>query len=363
MITSMEKMVRIPQTLRNDSPPAPAPAALAHGGALAQARLLFPHAPEPFLDLSTGINPVPYPMPALDTAAFTRLPEPDDEIRLRHAAAEAYGVSHPDMVAAAPGTQMLISLLPSLLARPPGRVAIVSPTYSEHAVVWNRAGHTVQETKSPAALGNADIAVICNPNNPDGRRVPACELLAIADILAARAGILIVDESFADLEPDGISLAAFLPHPAVIILRSFGKSYGLAGLRLGFAVAAPEHAATLRQSFGPWAISGPALAIGIAALRDKKWREAAKLRLDADVARLDAEVMGQGASLIGGTRLFRLYEHPAATAIHDRLGAAGVLVRRFEAHPTRLRFGLPGSEACWMRLEAALAQVHTPPIS
>lgn len=344
-----------------DRPRAPEPAGLSHGGALSHARRLFPQAPEPFLDLSTGINPVPYPVPPLESNAYTRLPEPDDDLRLRHVAADAYGVSDPGMIAAAPGTQMLISLLPYLLARPPGRVAVLSPTYNEHAVTWKRAGHDVIETASLQSSPGAEIVVVCNPNNPDGRRVPRAELLAVADRLAAREGMLIVDESFIDLEPAGISLAACLPHPAVVILRSFGKSYGLAGLRLGFALAAPQTAAMFRDALGPWAISGPALVIGIAALQNEEWRAAARSRLDTESTRLDALLMKQGCTLLGGTRLFRLYDHASAAKIHDDLGAVGILVRRFDTHPTRLRFGLPGTEICWMRLEAALEQIKIPP--
>jgi cobalamin biosynthetic protein CobC len=358
MIMSMDKIARTPRQSRDDSLPDAAPAGLAHGGALSMAARLFPHAPRPFLDLSTGINPVPYPVDRLADHALTRLPDTADEARLREVAAQAYGVRGPELVAASPGTQMLISLLPALLARPPGRVAILSPTYNEHAAAWAHARHEVHETSDLADLAEADIAVICNPNNPDGRCVDATALLRLADSLAARGGLLIADESFADLEPGGTSLAQALPHPAILILRSFGKSYGLAGVRLGFALAAPELATRLRSAFGPWAISGPALAAGLQALPDEAWRSHTIARLDHDVARLDALITGRGAALIGGTRLFRLYASPDAWEMHNRLGAAGILVRRFDAHPTWLRFGLPGTRPDWARLEAAMPPAH-----
>lgn len=373
---SMDRMDQTPQPACHDSKSTPFPSGPAHGGALAQARRLFPNAPEPLLDLSTGINPVPYPIaktPSLRTAPatkqpraanapYTRLPEPDDEANLRAAAATAYGVSDPHMIAAAPGTQILISLLPLLLARPPGRVAILSPTYAEHAESWRNAGHTIQETACFEALADADIAILCNPNNPDGHRTPSAKIRALADRLERRGGLLIVDESFADLEPPGISAATHLPHSALIILRSFGKSYGLAGLRLGFALAAPDTAALIRRALGPWAISGVALPIATTALADPAWREATTRRLQTDIVHLDALAKSLNLTLIGGTRLFRLYDHPNAIAIHNQLGQAGILVRRFDTHPTRLRFGLPGTPQEWTRLEAALAQVHTPSI-
>ncbi|MFC7608038.1 aminotransferase class I/II-fold pyridoxal phosphate-dependent enzyme [Teichococcus aestuarii] len=241
-----------------------------HGGRLGAARRQFPGAPEPFLDLSTGINPIPWPVPPLPPEAFTRLPEPEAEAALRAVAAAAYGAADPAMVAAAPGTQLLIQLLPRLFPQPALRV--LSPTYAEHAACWRAAGTAVAEVASFAALdGPADgpgAALLCNPNNPDGRRYAPEELRALADRMAARGGLLVVDEAFAELEPDTPGAAALLPHPALILLRSFGKSHGPAGVRLGFALAAPERAAAIRAALGPWAVSGPALAIGRAALAD-----------------------------------------------------------------------------------------------
>lgn len=167
-----------------------------HGGDLGEACRLFPSAPEPWIDLSTGINPIPYPWPAPEASAFTRLPAPADLASLEHAAAHAYG-ARPDHVVAAPGTQALIDLIPRL--RPPGRVAVVGPTYAEHAASWARAGHAVSDAADLAA--EADVVVVVNPNNPDGRVVPTRDLAAAAVRLAGRGGWLVVDEAFADLEP------------------------------------------------------------------------------------------------------------------------------------------------------------------
>jgi cobalamin biosynthetic protein CobC len=212
----------------------------------------------------------------------------------------------------------------------------------------------VHETTDAAELAKADIAVICNPNNPDGRRHTPAELLALADTLAARNGLLVVDEAFADLEPQPLSLAPALPHPGIVILRSFGKTYGLAGLRLGFVLAAPDHAARIRAALGPWCISGPALAAGLQALPDAAWRSQTIRRLDTDIARLDTIVTKSALALAGGTRLFRLYEGTTAAGLHERLANAGILVRRFMSQPHRLRFGLPANDAQWDRLKAAL---------
>lgn len=327
-------------------------AAIVHGGRIEQARSRFPGAPEPFIDLSTGINPMPYPLPALPAAAFTRLPEPEALDVLQSAAARAYGAADPAMVAAAPGTQILIDLLPRLWPMP--CVAVLGPTYAEHAAAWRRGGAAVVCIESLDSPPETRCVVLCNPNNPDGRRLHRSVLLTLADRLAARDGLLVVDEAFADLEPPGGSLAPSLPHPAIVILRSFGKTYGLAGLRLGFALAASDRAAQIRAALGPWAVSGPALAIGARALADRAWLQTTRRRLDADCARLDALLQAAGLRVIGGTHLFRLSESHSAAARFDRLGQAGILVRRFDAHPHWLRSGLPGDEAEWARLREAL---------
>ena len=316
---------------------------IAHGGGLIAARRRFPDAPLPWLDLSTGINPVPYPMPPVPPAALARLPEPEEVAALEAAAARAYGMADPAGVAAAPGTQALIHLLPRLL--PPGRVAVVSPTYAEHRAAWALAGHRVTEAATLAEAAGAPVVVVVRPNNPDGAVVDAAALLRLAD----RDSLVVVDEAFADLEE--CSLAPALPHPGLLLLRSFGKTYGFAGVRLGFALASAHWADRLRQALGPWAVSGPAVHAGLHALADDTWRDIAAECLARDAVRLDALLARAGCEVIGGTRLFRLVRHGSADALADRLAEAGILVRRFEGRPGMLRFGLPAE---WSRLEAVL---------
>ena len=321
---------------------------LAHGGRLAEARRRFPTAPAPFLDLSSGINPHPYPLPRFPPEAFTRLPEPEETAALEAAAAAAYGVADASMVVAAPGTQALIQVLPHLVAL--RSVAVLGPTYAEHAHVWRGAGAQVIAADTLAALATADGAVLCNPNNPDGRRWPADSVLA-----AAPHRLLVADEAFADLDDDGaLSLAPLLPRPGVVVLRSFGKTYGLAGLRLGFALAAPALATPLRAALGPWPVSGPAIVAGRVALADTRWRDAMRRRLRQDAAALDACLAAAGLAPIGGTSLFRLAAHAQAPALWQQLAQAGILVRRFAQQPTWLRFGLPGDAEALARLRAAL---------
>ncbi len=325
--------------------------AIRHGGDLGEASLLFPRAPEPWIDLSTGINPIPYPWPAPEASAFTRLPAKAELAALEAAAAAAYGAP-PERVVAAPGTQALIDLLPRL--RPSGRVVVVGPTYAEHAAAWARGGHAVAAVADLRDIGEADVAVVVTPNNPDGRVVPVSDLAAAAAGLAARGGWLVVDEAFADLEPVE-SLCGAVP-PACLVLRSFGKTYGLAGLRLGFAVAGEPLVGLLRRGIGPWAVSGPAIAVGRCALADAAWRHEGVAARGRDAARLDALLERAGGRIVGGTRLFRTADFPDGPGLFDRLGRAGIFVRRFEAAPARLRFGLPPDAQAWSRLAAALRE-------
>lgn len=319
--------------------------AIWHGGDLATAKALFPQAPEPWIDLSTGINPIPYPLPALPLSLWQRLPGQAEETALLEAARAAYWVRPESGIVAAPGTQILIEALPRLV--PDAKVAVLGPTYGEHAPAWRKAGAEVREIADLAAIGEASVVVLVNPNNPDGRIVAPDVLAELAGTLAARGGLLLIDEAFADFTPEA-SLLPTLPEGA-LVLRSFGKAYGLAGLRLGFAIGAPRLTDALRALLGPWSVAGPALHIGAIALADGAWLAAAARDRAADSRRLDA-LLARHGRIVGGTVLYRLLETPEAPALFERLGRAGIYVRRFQHDPTRLRFGLPGDEVEWARL-------------
>lgn len=323
---------------------------LLHGGDLDGARAAFPGAPLPWVDLSTGINPWPYPLPPVPQDAWTRLPGRGEEAALRAAAADCYGVPSAELVAAASGSQALIQLLPRL--RAPGSVAVLGPTYAEHARCWSLVGHDV---RMAADVAEADVLVVVNPNNPDGRRWPVARLLELAAAQAARGGWLVVDEAFADMRPDD-SAAAHAGRPGLVILRSFGKFFGLAGLRLGIALAPADLAAALREAIGPWAVSGPGLSIATTALSDRGWIAATRNRLTGAAAELDRLLAEAGLRVVGGTDLFRLVEDDRAPALYRALGEAGILVRRFEHRPDWLRFGLPEDDAAWQRLDDALVR-------
>jgi cobalamin biosynthetic protein CobC len=310
-----------------------------HGGRLGAARAAFPRAPEPWLDLSTGINPRPYPARPPPLQARARLPDPEALQALEAAAAAHFGAPR-ERVAAVPGSEAAIRLLPHLLdAR---RVAIAPDTYGGHAESWRAAG--AELTAEPHA---ADAWVVVNPNNPDGRITARAALLA-----AARERWTIVDEAFVEPTPETSVAAAALDQ--LIVLRSFGKFFGLAGVRLGFVIADAELIARLRQRLGDWPIAADALSAGLAAYADGSWIVRTRARLARDAARLQGVLAAAGLRPAGGTDLFRLVEAPDAAGVFRRLAAAGVLCRLFD-HPHRLRFGLPGRAQDFRRLAAALS--------
>jgi cobalamin biosynthesis protein CobC len=323
-----------------------------HGGDLDAARRLFPGAPEPFIDLSTGINPNPYPLPRFPADLFGRLPAPDAASALAAVAARAYGAPSAAYVVPAPGTQILLPLVAALVR--PGRAAILAPTYDELSRAAALAGHDVKAVRELGEIGDARLVMIANPNNPDGRLHRKDALIALADALRPRGGVLVVDEAFMDVGPPGASHAAELSPGNIVVLRSFGKFFGLAGIRLGFALAAAPMAARLSAALGPWAVSGPALAVGAKALADAAWIERTRSRLAKAAKRLDAILTGAGLEIVGGTSLFRLTRTPAAQALFHHLGCAGILTRVFAEQRDWLRFGLPGSTQEWRRLRAGM---------
>lgn len=329
-------------------------ASVDHGGSLARARALFPQAPEPFVDLSTGINPHSYPLFDLPATALLRLPEEESLHDLKAVAAAAYESPSPQEVVAAPGTQILLPQVARLVR--PGRAAVLSPTYAEHARAAAIAGHAVREVRDFDELVDADLSVVVNPNNPDGRVIERARLLELAETLRAKGGLLVVDEAFMDVGPREQSLAGDVGHGGIVVLRSFGKFFGLAGVRLGFALAGREIASRLETQLGPWAVSGPALEYGIRALGDQSWQEAMRVRLNAGSERLDALFRHHAVPVGGGTPLYRYLDFPQAAGLFSALGRRGILLRHYDARPTVLRAGLPGNEEEWSRLEIALGE-------
>ncbi len=308
----------------------------------------YPSAVRPWIDLSTGLNPRPYPAPRASRAARARLPDPHDLRALEAAAALAFGVAS-ERVCATPGLEVAIQLLPALLGAP--AVSLAAPLYASHATAWARSGASVVQAAQVDLAHAAHSVVLANPNNPDGRAMAASQVLALAEQLARHDGWLILDEAFVETAPE-LSVAAHAGG-RLVVLRSFGKFYGLAGLRLGFVVADPDVIAALRARLGEWPISVDAIAAGLSAYRDRAWAEETRRRLDHDAQRLDGLLFQSGFHLVGGTSLFRLAQAPDAPSRFDRLARAGVLVRPFTYQTSWLRFGLPPANA-WARVQAAL---------
>jgi cobalamin biosynthetic protein CobC len=320
---------------------------LEHGGRLRIAARRYGIPLTDWLDLSTGINPDGYPVPPLPSAAWTRLPEDDDD--LAAAAARYYG-SHALLPVA--GSQAAIQTLPTLIAG--ARVTVLAPTYAEHPHAWRaRRVHACTGADIEAALAATDVLVLANPNNPTGECFAPEQLLDWHRRLAARGGWLIVDEAFIDLTPQ-LSLTPYVGRPHLVVLRSLGKFFGLAGARVGFvfAEAALRHA--LAEHLGPWTISGPARHVARTALADGAWQAATRARLARDGERLATLLRANGVGEPCGAGLFQWVVTARAAQLGDALARQGILVRRFD-DPASLRFGLPGSEHAWQRLADALA--------
>ena len=304
-----------------------------HGGGLDAAIARFGGTRAGWLDLSTGINPVPYPTPVLPADAWTALPDQAAFARLTRFARSYWNVPDGATILPAAGASAIIAALPRLVDA--GRVAIPGPTYNEHAAAFGAAGWTVDDA-------GQDAIVAVHPNNPDGSIWTPAQLTA---------PLRVIDESFCDVMPDA-SLIRLSTRSGTVILKSFGKFWGLAGLRLGFAIGDPDIIAKLADLLGPWNVSGPALAIGSEALSDPAWADETRSRLTADSQRLDALMAQKGAPLVGGTPLFRLYEVANAKAAQDHLAEHHVWTRVFPYADNWLRLGMPHPDR-WDQLESA----------
>lgn len=323
-----------------------------HGGELDRISRAYPNARRPWIDLSTGINPWPYPDQSVSPTAIERLPTQGAYQACAEALARSVGAPIGSVVLG-PGSELLIRLLPLVLLLK--RVAILEPTYGDHFDVWQSAGRDVIRTDQPLDLvDEVDAIVLCNPNNPDGREFARDELLRIRSKLAARGGCLIVDEAYADLVPD-LSLAGEAGSAGLIVLRSLGKFYGLAGVRLGAALAPPPIKARLSDLLGAWPVSGAALEIGQRVYSDTAWQTETRAKLTAAREALDQLLQDAGLNVLGGTDLFRFVRVPRAHKVWDRLAQHGIYVRKFAHDPEHLRIGLPKTAQETERLRAALS--------
>lgn len=304
-----------------------------------------------WLDLSTGISPFAYPFVPPDPESWQNLPRRAEQQAALDAAADYFGQGEGGDICAGPGSQALLQAVPEVLEK--GIVAIPGPTYQEHAVRWQQAGHEVREiTALSAVSADCRYVVLVNPNNPTGTVFDRRQLLGLARQLDARDGCLIVDEAFGDVMPQ-TSMAGFAGEPGLLVLKSFGKFYGLAGLRIGFLLGYGPVVAAVREKIGLWPVNGPALSVAAQAYSDVDWINDHRHNLSAQASRLRLLLADYG-QVIGGTDLFVLMQDRAAGEIFERLAEHHIHIRYFPDNPDWLRFGLPGEESAWTRLEAAL---------
>ncbi len=321
-----------------------------HGGGIAAAARAYGGAPGIWLDLSTGINPVPPAPPAIEPRLFHRLPDADLLEGLRRAAAEFYGSGTVLPVAAA-GTQPLIRLLARTGEK--ARVAIVSPTYGEYRAVFAEAGYGLDEIAELSGVTRAHrVVVVVNPNNPDGRLYSRADLLALCLDLRQQGATLIVDEAFGEMHPEASLAGAVAHHPHLVVLKSFGKFFGFAGVRLSFAIAGEDHAAALETGLGPWPVSGPAMAIA----RHCFDFDQDAIRRDIQTRALQLEDILSAANLrvAANAGLFLLIEEQQAAALHAHLCRHAILTRIFDYRKDWMRIGLPADAEGQERLRAAL---------
>ncbi len=323
---------------------------MVHGGRTDVAHRAYPGAPQPWIDLSTGLNPFSYPMPTLTTSDWAALPDQQALADLEEAAALAFGVPQ-EVLTALPGSEVGIRMLASLDLPQP--VRIVGPCYSTYEDAWP-AARLIGAAEAGSELGFGSL-VVANPNNPDGRCWAAAELLDLAARLALKGGFLIVDEAFVDVAPE-LSLCRYIPgRPNIAVLRSFGKFFGLGGVRLGFLISSVELRSAVRRRLGAWPVCTAAIRVGSQAYKDRAWIGKTIREVSAATVRLDQMLQWHGFSVRGDCPLFRLVETRDASRLFTKLVRHGILTRPFSYNPDWLRIGLPGDESAWNRFEAALA--------
>jgi len=328
------------------------PHAAKHGGQLLAATKKF-HIPlADWLDLSTGINPNGWPVPSIPPECWQRLPEDTDD-QLTAATQDYYQCKS---VLPLPGSQAGIQILPRL--KSPCRVLVLANSYSEHAFHWQAAGHTVNCVTAAGyseQIDKHDVVIVVNPDNPSGELISTETMLDWHGSLSKRDGWLLVDEAFIDINPEN-SLCQYSPLKGLLILRSLGKFFGLAGIRAGALIAEKNIIDQVAEALGPWSISHPTRWISTQALLDTQWHVEARIRLRQQSQQLRSHLQKLNANSLHGTELFQTASMPDATAMYEQFSRAGILTRLLNDQ-SGLRFGLPGSEINMQRLKSAISQI------
>ena len=309
-----------------------------HGGNLREAAQHY-HIPlADWIDLSTGINPNGWQPTNIPQSVWQRLPEDNDGLL---SAAQAY--YNVDNLLAVAGSQAAIQTLP--YCRSHSQVGIVSPAYAEYDYCWRKAGHeviamTVDEVEQH--LNSLDVLIVINPNNPDAHLHSLQTLQQWHDQLAQRGAWLIVDEAFMDSTPEHSLFTLNLAKlPNVLVLRSLGKFFGLAGLRLGFIAASPTILQKLQVLQGTWPISHPARWVGKKALLDTQWQCKTRQQLKQHSQQL-AQCFYQAGYVVNSTALFCYLPNKQAKVLQQVFAQQGIWLRYF-TQPQAIRIGLPNN--------------------
>lgn len=324
---------------------------LEHGGCLQQVAAQY-HIPlKEWIDLSTGINPDAWPVPDIPASAWARLPETND--KLVDVATQYYDCENLLPVA---GSQAAIQALPRLKIK--SRIGMLQPAYAEHAHAWQQAGHDViviNHENIDTSIDDIDSLLIINPNNPTGRYFSAHTLLNWHQRLQQKNGWLIVDEAFMDITPEN-SMATHSQLNGLIVLRSLGKFFGLAGARVGFVLAQSDLLEQLSDMLGPWPVTGPSRHIASKALIDTHWQTKTRQKLISQGQQLQDLLIRYNLNPTGKCALFQWVEHPDFALLAEHFRQQGILVREFK-NPASLRFGLPANNQQWQRLENAIQNI------
>jgi cobalamin biosynthetic protein CobC len=322
--------------------------ALIHGGQLQQIANKYQIPADNWLDLSTGIAPFSYPIPAIPPALWRQLPQKNEA--LMQAAKKYYRC---EQLLVTNGSQSIIKALPALwhaFNRQSTTVYLPQRGYKEHAHAWETAGYQLHfyQDNLPAIdlLDENSILVIINPNNPTGKVFSRETIMCYQKKIKKLNGLLVVDEAFIDVLNPEDSIASDVNDQHTLVLRSFGKFFGLAGIRIGFLVANSYWCEIFSEHMGPWQVNGPAQFIAEQALADEPWQQIQKRRLKECRQQQQyflLEIFGPDIiTNIGGSDLFLTMSfhqpHWAAKCYH-LLCQQGLYVRLSDEQDT-LRFGI-----------------------
>ncbi len=317
---------------------------LIHGGQLNHVKQQFPDVHQDWLDLSTGISPFAYPIPEIPKFVWQSLPQVSESLLQK--AKHYYQCSD---ILAAHGSQSIIQILPKLWLKrfgTPTSVFLPKVGYKEHQKAWSENQFPIElyDNELDSTEFSAPSIVVCiNPNNPTGFLHSRQHLLRLLSQLQHNSGWLIVDEAFMDVIEEDASLMKHANHSNLFVLRSMGKFFGLAGIRVGFVSSCEKNLNDLSQLLGPWSVNGPALFVAEQALQNRQWQQEQQQRLKQSAQSLESWLKTKFRLPVTGTSLFKTLHLENATQLWTSLCHKGIYVRLCD-EKNALRFGIPTLE-------------------